>query len=1045
VFQIAWMRELRLVFGATTAATAAVLAVFMAGLGVGSAILGKRADRAANPLYMYGALEIAIALSAAISPWLIAAASSFYFGLGGQESLGFGGATAVRLLLTVFIMGVPAFLMGGTLPAAVRAVTSSADVHRRGLAVLYGANTLGAVAGTSVATLFALESLGTRATLLAGCALGLLAGALAVGVSRRLPPVADPKSSPHLKSTDLNGAHDFAAGETVHRPWLIYLAAAVLGFAFFALELVWYRMLAPILGGTAFTFGLILCAALVGIGVGGLAYNVIFRRLAPTWLALAITCGLEALFTIVPFALGDELALLAARQTEGARGFAALVAGWSVVIGIVVLPVALISGLQFPLLTGLLGRGRGNVSEQLGKAYAWNTFGAIAGSLVAGFGAFPLVGAIGLWLSIAGLLAALSILLIVGGPWPGRHGAAAVAAMAVATVASMFATGPTAAWRHGSIGAGRANITHMTPNEVQLWLNATRHHLDWETDGVESSIGITSEDGLAFIVNGKSDGNSLGDVATQVGSVTIGAVLHPNPKHAMVIGLGTGESAGWLAEMRDMERVDAVELEPAIDEMAARCSELNQNVLNNPRVRRIYADGREFVFTTDNKYDIIFSEPSNPYRAGVAALYTLEFYEAVRQRLNPDGIFLQWMQGYEIDDSSFFTVLATVRSIFPHVELWETMGADLQIVCSQKPLKHSAEDLRERIKSPAIQEAFARCWHTNDVEGFLGRFVASNGYVDTIVSTPLVDRNSDDRTVLEYSFARTVGHRTPFSIEATRQRLKDTGFERPAVSGAIDWNDIELRRQASNLVLGGLMSYALLTKPEDVKLVTALAEYPKGDFGKMLELWPATKRDPTDAILRLILARGYAELAKPECLTLLKPVEERFPVDAAAIRGIYYFRAKDPAKATDEFERFFKMLATNPWLIQQVSYTAFDRATEISKADPNPARRLFPLLSRPFASHRLNDRRQRARVFIAESLGPSAVAEAMAEYEPHVLWTAEFLKLRAESYAALKHPLAAQAANDLKRYESRRTAKEKEKGTEPSKSPPAATGDESAK
>ena len=150
-------------------------------------------------------------------------------------------------------------------------------------------------------------------------------------------------------------------------------------------------MLAPILGGTAFTFGLILCLALIGIGVGGIGYEFVFRRLRPTWSALAITCGCEAIFTIIPFALGDRLALWAAVYRARADGFLDMIAGWSVVAGIVILPVALVSGLQFPLVVALLGQGPRRVSKHLGMTYAWNTLGAIAGSLIAGFGAMPLL------------------------------------------------------------------------------------------------------------------------------------------------------------------------------------------------------------------------------------------------------------------------------------------------------------------------------------------------------------------------------------------------------------------------------------------------------------------------------------------------------------------------------------------------------------------------------------------------------------------------------------------------------------------------------
>ena len=323
VFQVAWMRELRLIFGATTVAVAAVLAIFMAGLGVGSAVLGKFADRVTNPLRMYGLFEAAIALSVAVPPWLVDLASALYIGLGGQESMGLAAATGLRLALAAAIMAIPTFLMGGTLPAAVRAVTAPANEHRRALGVLYGANTLGAVFGAAAATFFALEYLGTRATLWMGCALGLTVGFLAVKLARRWPSLAA-QGGPSLQNDSPADSFAAANASALRRPWLIYLAAAVLGFTFFALELVWYRMLAPILGGTAFTFGLILCIALLGIGVGGIAYNTIFRRLAPSWSALAVTCGLEALLTILPYSLGDRLAVFAAWRNQSAGSFGRL-------------------------------------------------------------------------------------------------------------------------------------------------------------------------------------------------------------------------------------------------------------------------------------------------------------------------------------------------------------------------------------------------------------------------------------------------------------------------------------------------------------------------------------------------------------------------------------------------------------------------------------------------------------------------------------------------------------------------------------------------
>lgn len=1017
------MRELRLVFGATTAAVAAVLAIFMAGLGLGSAILGRRADRATNPLFFYGALEVGIAMSVAVSPWLITLGSSIYFSLGGQESLGLFGATIARLAIATVVMAVPTFLMGGTLPAAVRAATAAADTRRRTLAVLYGSNTLGAVFGAAATTLYSLEYVGTRATLWLGCAIGLLVGTLAISQSRKFLFVDDRNENASRSTTADEHTIGDVAEPTAFRAWLIYFAAAVLGFAFFALELVWYRMLAPILGGTAFTFGLILCVALFGIGVGGIAYSFVFSRYRPSWAALAITCGCEALFTIIPFAMGDRLALMAVGTVRDARSFLDLILAWTYIICIAVLPVALVSGLQFPLLLGLLGHGRQRVSEQLGRVYAWNTLGAIVGSLVAGFGALPLLGALGLWQAMAAALAVLAVIVLVGAPSISRRAAGVVATLVVATFVCMFAQGPTAAWRHGGIGGGRSGLDLRDANLVQRWLHEKRRGNIWEADGVECTVGINNYDGLAFIVNGKSDGNSLSDAATQIGAAIVGAALHKDPKSVLVIGLGTGESAGWFAELRGIERVDVVEFEPAVDEMASRCQDLNWDVLHHPRVRRIYDDGREYLFTTNNTYDIIFSEPSNPYRAGVAALYTREFYDAVRQRLNPGGIFVQWLQSYEIDTPTVLTVVATARSAFKHVEVWQTMGSDLQVVCSDAPIEYTAAELRERIAGDKMKEALAIAWDVHDLEGFLAHFLGSAAWADSLATVDFIPLNTDERTILEYSFAKTVGRRTPFSIEVTRGRLKEMGAHTPVLKDAIDWDLVELRRQEYNLVTDGEVSPALLTKPAHRAIADALLRYQGEDFVAAADAWPAHFTDPGDDILRLVLARIYAERGRRECLDLLTKAEPKYRADAAAVRAIYYTRIMDYALAAESLGAFYSLLQKSPWCVPVVSRDAVHIAVDITAAQPSLAKQLYPLLSQPFAAERFEFGRQQARVMVAAKLGPEAVVESLAEQEPNVIWTAEILKPRAEAYAGTNHPLASRAKRDWEWFQQHQTAK----------------------
>ncbi|HEY0092681.1 MAG TPA: spermidine synthase, partial [Archangium sp.] len=398
VYQTAWQRELRLIFGASTAASAAVLAIFMGGLGLGGALLGARVDRERRPLAFYANLELLISLSAAVTPLLVWLARTLYVALGGTMTLGLGLGSVVRLVLSALVLAVPTLLMGGTLPAAARAAETTDDVRRRALAVLYGLNTLGAVAGAAASTFFLFEVFGTRSTLWLASLLNILVALVARSVARELPE--------HEPSTTQGPEASTGAAPAALPPRTFVLsAAALVGFAFFLMELVWYRMLGPLLGGSTFTFGLILVVALLGIGLGGAAYAAWGQQRPATLGGFALTCLLEALLIAVPLALGDRLAVLTTMlRPLSLYGFGGLVLNWAFVTALVVLPAAFVSGVQFPLLLALLGRGGDNVGRQVGLAYAWNTVGSIVGSLAGGFGLLPLLSAPGVWRLVGAVL-----------------------------------------------------------------------------------------------------------------------------------------------------------------------------------------------------------------------------------------------------------------------------------------------------------------------------------------------------------------------------------------------------------------------------------------------------------------------------------------------------------------------------------------------------------------------------------------------------------------------------------------------------------------
>ncbi|HMP80255.1 MAG TPA: fused MFS/spermidine synthase, partial [Pirellulaceae bacterium] len=828
-------------------------------------------------------------------------------------------------------------------------------------------------------------------------------------------PTKSPSRDPISEGLSSGGSHSETKDGS--NRMLIYVVAGVVGCAFFALEIVWYRMLAPILGGTTYTFGLILCVALAGIGLGGLFYHLLFRVIRPSYAALAVTLGCEAVLAIVPYALGDRLAIWAGAMSQTATGFGILVWGWVLIAGVVAFPVAFISGIQFPLLIALLGQGRREVSQHIGTAYAWNTGGSIVGSLAAGFGGLPMLGALGLWRGIAVALAATCVVVVVRNAR--RLPAMGIAGVLVAiTLGCLFATGPTAAWRHSGIGAARTRVPADNVNQLQNWSNNRRRSLIWEADGVESSVGLVTNDGLSFFVNGKNDGNALRDAPTQIGMAILGAVLHPQPKQALVVGLGTGETAGWLAEMRGMESVEVLEIEPAVDEMARRSHRLNWDVLNHPRVRRIYNDAREHMLTVRKDYDVIVSEPSNPYRAGIATLYTQEFYRAVFQRLRDDGVFVQFVQAYEIDVETVEIVLATIRSVFPHVEIWQTGRSDMQLICYKRAVEYNVEELNRRLDCPAVREAMRRAWYVEGVEGFMAQLVAASALADEIQRRPSSILNTDDRTVLEYRFAKTVGMMTPFSLDTLRMHIAADGLHRVPFSGSPpDWDLIELHQHETSLMHRSFTPNSLVADGERRQVVRAISFYDQHDFAQVVASWPVSYLPPRNEIQRLVLAHAYAELGREECLKLLDEAMDRCPAECGALRAVYFNRAGDIPSATDELVRLFTRLADDPWMMTVFLDPALGAAIDVARVDPSAAERIAATLVHPFAEYRYEPFRVMLRIRVAQHAGPEILAAAFADLEPNPEWTAELLELRAATYRAVQHPLAVSAERDWQKFQ----------------------------
>jgi spermidine synthase len=1046
VYQVAWMRELRLVFGFSTGASAAVVAIFMGGLGIGSWILGRRADQAARPLAFYGKLELAIAGSAALSPALLWLVRLAYVALGGSARLGIAGGTLARLMLSALVLAVPTVLMGGTLPAATRAVETEEDRGRRLLALVYGSNTLGAVVGTLLSTFYLLEALGTRQTLWAACVINAFVGLAAIAWSGPVqadsvdqsamaaaepPPTTAPdvvdgrtnrkEKKGRRREMSAQASPDLPAGPAAVTPMRFVLAAAALtGFAFTLMELVWYRMLSPLLGGSTYTFGLILAVALLGIGLGSLMRSMWGG--AATLSAFAATCAFEAVLLAAPYGLGDSVAILAALlRPIGAFGFGGFVFGWAAVAALVVFPPAFLAGLQFPILISLLGEGREKVGTHVGLAYAWNTAGALLGSLAGGFGLLPLLSAPGTWVFVTLLLAALAIvaLLISLGRrertrwrWWVPSGAVAV------SLAFVSATGPTAAWRHSPIGAGRVDLAKSSPNRLQEWVRDQRRHSVWEADGIESSVALlTTSGGLAFAVSGKIDGNSRTDAPTQVMGGLIGAALHPRPRRALVIGLGTGSTAGWLAAVASIERVDVVELERAILHVAEVCAPVNRSVLSSPKLHVVIGDAREYLLTSRESYDVIFSEPSNPYRAGISSLFTEEFYGAVRDRLAPGGIFLQWLQGYEVDSQTVRTVYATLQTAFPQVESWFSRRQDLILAGTKEPISYDVAALRTRLAEEPFRSALPAAWGITGLEGFLSHYVARPSFITGLLAGERTPINTDDRNVVEFALARSLGQDTRFDLDKSRALARERHEDTPVVSrGSVDWDLVKRLRVSTTTAEGLLPQFRPDWTGEELRQSTVQKNFLEGRPDVVLMRWRTGPWEPIGFVELVVVSDALADGGDESASLYIDRLREMRPVEADVLLAQLKWKQGRLSEATDLIEKAFSRYREDPWPLVTVMSKSFITVADIAGRDRSLAARLENALAQPFAVSLLNEERMQAWYKVATYLDRSKLEDAIGALEPNVPWKRPLLERRAKLYESTGNPRAAIARRELERF-----------------------------
>ena len=691
VYETAWTRLLTLHLGHTTAAVSTVTAAFMSGLGLGGALGGRIAPRL-NPrqaLRTYALLELVVALSALSISGILALLVPVFAWAYGEEG-GDSVFSIVRIVSAFAVLLVPSLALGATFPIAVRVAVASPARPGGPAGRLYGANTTGAAIGSLAAGFMLIPVLGLRGTVLTGVVASAASIALALSIAGTTltdPVPVERPARPRVKGRGRVAAH--ADGRDVERT-RYGLAASVLaltGFATFVHEVVWTRVLAMVVGPSIFAFAATLTSFISGLALGSFVGASVAERSRRTAMTLALTLTATAAVSCVSLAMVGSPWL---DIGPDASGHTASLIGLplpllAIACGLT-FPIALGIGVAFPLSLELAGSPNAIPARRLGILYAVNTVGAVVGALVAGFVAIPAIGlrASLLVATTALLLGAVAAILRSSGSNRGR------VAAAVPVIAVFVWMVTSSGWDREWLSAGGYLYTRFVPAGVDRRTALTAGRLVYYREGATATVSVkalTGERSLA--IDGKVDASTGRDMLTQKVLAHVPLLLHPDPRHVAIVGLGSGVTLA-SALVHPVASVDVVEISPEVVEASAEFADVNRRALDDPRTRLVRGDGRTHLSLTSRRYDVVISEPSNPWMAGVAALFTQDFFHTVRERLEPGGLFCQWAHTYDISDADLRSIVATFRAVFPDGTMWLAGDGDLLLVGS-KPVAPKPE------------------------------------------------------------------------------------------------------------------------------------------------------------------------------------------------------------------------------------------------------------------------------------------------------------------------------------------------------------------
>lgn len=639
IYEVTWTRFLGLAFGSTVAATSVAIAAFFAGMGLGSRILGPRADRVRSPLRMFAWLEAATAAAASVTLLVFAALPDIYRTV--YHLLGL--STTIPLLLvfalSFLLMFIPAFCLGGTFPAVARTLLDDPRRPSATIGRLYGYNTLGAVIGAGSCAFLLVGTIGMTWTIVIAAVINLLLAAVTYHYSTRTDLVPLPTSSVKNRGTT---------------PGTFLSAALLTGFAGIGLEMFWIRILSSYLANTTYTFSIILMVFLGGSAAGSFVYARWMKDVSPAKVLAYSQAGIVIWVCATTLLAGKLPDLLFASRGAIAIPVLRIFLPALLLAAALVFVPTLLMGAGFPALCTLAVRSRPDVAARIGAISCANMLGSVSGSLAAGFVLIPALG-VARGTVITLLASAVVAISMLGHDRRPRHALAGGITM-------LFVLGITYASSARSMILPPSISRTPTRSDRVLLYRETRDGTVVVTE--DQNTGIRA----CYVNNSAVIGTTYDalKVVKMLGHLPF--AFQPRARTALVIGFGVGVTTATICR-HDVERVDCVEICPGVRDAARFFVTFNDHVYANPKVRFVGNDGRTFLLLSRNRYDVISCDPTHPI-LGSNNLYTREYFALCHDHLSDDGVFCQYLPLHKLSPYEFRTLIRTFSSVFPCATIW---------------------------------------------------------------------------------------------------------------------------------------------------------------------------------------------------------------------------------------------------------------------------------------------------------------------------------------------------------------------------------------